>query len=381
MNKKQNKNTTHSNFITKYITNWSEYNRALILRGDISLLLPGRKENHIYDPKHIPTPSANDYRIMDEINVCITSSHSVGHPKKYSDELIMSILAIREVFQLPLRQTVGFIAFLYGSISLIYLLPDYSTLSRRMKKLEVDFTKRFTKDKDSGEYESIIDNNDEDGITLLVDSSGFKISGEGEWRVRKHGKTKRRDWTETHLGINHKKRDILALINTTAHVHDITQLEPLLHECKKRGVKVKMVIADGAYDAKKAYDLAKKFDFELVVPPRENAVEHLNSYHYQVYDTPGWEERNRVIRHIDEYGLDGWMADTDYHRRSLVENTFFRLKTIFSPSLKSKTKENQYTEQCLRAKLLNHFNSLGLPKYEYHYPNQNQTKQPVATPA
>lgn len=376
MNNKQNKNTTHTNLITKYIINWPEYNLALILRGDISLLVPRKADSFKYNPKCIPLPSTNDYGIMSDINIELEPSHSAGRPRKYSDELIMSMLAIREMFQLPLRQTVGFIAFLLGSISLIYLLPDYSTLSRRMKKLEVDFTKRFTKNKDTGEYESVIGDSDkEEGIVLLIDSSGFKIAGEGEWRVRKHGKTKHRDWTETHIGVKHKTRDIISLINTTAHVHDITQLEPLLRECKKRGIKVRAALMDGAYDAKLAYDLAKEFGFELIVPPRENAVEHLNSYHYQIYDTPGWEKRNEAIRHIEEYGLDGWKADTDYHRRSLVENTFYRLKVIFSPNLKSKTKENQYTEQCLRARLLNHFNSLGLPKYEYRYPNQNKTKR------
>ena len=104
---------------------------------------------------------------------------------------------------------------------------------------------------------------------------------------------------------------------------------------------------------------------DIIAPPPKNAVEHLNTgWHHQWYDTPGWEERNAVVRHIEEWGLDGWKADVDYHRRSLVENAFYRWKTIFGGNLKSRKEETQYTEQCLRAKIINKFNELGLPKYE-----------------
>ena len=84
---------------------------------------------------------------------------------------------------------------------------------------------------------------------------------------------------------------------------------------------------------------------------------------YLLYDAPGWEERNAVIRHIEEWGLDGWKADVDYHRRSLVENTFNRLKTIFGEKLRSRREETQRAEQCVRASLINRFNAMGLPRY------------------
>lgn len=338
-----NIDTTHINLITKVIKNWSEYNNALINRGNLDFL--------------IEEAIANDAFLIPNKTGC------VGRPKRYSDDLILLILAIREFFKLPLRQTVGYAAWLFGKLHLIYLLPDYTTLSRRMKKLKVDFTKRFL---------DVNKERDKEGIVLVIDSSGFKIFGEGEWKVRKHGKNKRRTWVETHLGINHKTRDIVTLLNTSAQVHDNTQVEPLLRQCKRKGLKVKIIIGDGAYDAKNTYELAKKYKAKLIVPPRKDAIEHINEGRdHQYYDTPGWEERNAVICHIEEYGLDGWMADVDYHRRSLVENTFYRLKIIFGPNLKSRNKDNQYTEQCIRAKLLNYFNTLGLPKYEYYYTNSN----------
>lgn len=332
MTNTKSKNTTHNNLITKSITNWPEYNKALIQRGDIGFLMEGALNNHVF-----AMPARNK---------------QVGRPRHYSDDLILLILTIRELFGLPLRQTIGFTAWLFGSLSLAYLLPDYTTLSRRMQKLEVDFTSHLRK---------------VEPIVLLVDSSGFKVFGEGEWKVRKHGYGYRRTWRETHIGVNYATRDIVALINTSAHTADITQTEPIVSECYKRGFTISSLIGDGAYDDHALYNFAHEHHFELIAPPHSNATERITYRKLDEYDTPGWERRNAVVRHIKEYGLDGWAADVDYHRRSLVETAFYRLKTLFGANLKSRTEKNQYIEQCIRAKLLNYFNSLGLPKYEYRY--------------
>lgn len=326
----ENKNITHNNLITKSIINWPEYNQALINRGNIAPL--------------IEEALSSNALIIDR------KSHQVGRPKRYSDELILLILTIRELFQLPLRQTIGFTAWLFGSLSLAYLLPDYTTLSRRMQKLNVDFTKHLKKD---------------EPITLLIDSSGFKVFGEGEWKVRKHGFSYHRTWRETHIGVSHQTRDIVALINTNAHAADTNQVKPIVTACYEQGFTIDSLIGDGAYDEHTLYNFAHEHHFEFIAPPCSNAVLRMVYNIHGEYDKPGWERRNAIVRHVQEYGLDGWKADTDYHRRSIVETTFYRLKTIFSPRLKSRTLDTQYVEQCIRAKLLNYFNSLGLPKYEY----------------
>lgn len=333
-----NVNTTHKHYITRKINNWSEYNKSLIERGNLSIFISEDiiKDGHVVVPKRANRP---------------------GRPQEYADELIELILTIGQLFHLPLRQLTGFMEFLYRLLGLAgNQVPDYTTLDRRAASITIRYSKTMEQDNRNGN----------EGIVMLIDSSGFKVFGEGEWMVRKHGATYRRTWRETHIAISHTTRDIVGLINTTAHVHDNTQLRPLLKKAQNNGYKVKTLIGDGAYDSKDNYLLGRKQCFEMIAPPRKDATEHLNTgRNHQWYDTPGWEERNAVIWHIEEYGLDGWMADVDYHRRSLVENTFYRLKAIFGDRLKYRTEARQYTEQCIKAKVLNKFNELGLPKYEW----------------
>lgn len=328
-------NTTRVKYSTKNVTkkhikkpnNWSEYNKALQNRGNISIYI---QEAIVNDAFTVPI-----------------QSRTVGHPKEYSDPLILLILTIRELFRLPLRQSVGFTEYLFDLMKIDAPLPDYSTISRRMGSLDIDFSHGFH-GKD---------------IVLLIDSSGFKVFGEGEWKVKKHGSSYRRTWRETHIAIDYKTRNIISVINTKANVHDNTQLRPLLHQAMKDH-EISTVIGDGAYDAKDNYSWGRKLGIEFIAPPPCDATTHMNMYHYQLYDKPGWEERNAVIRHIEEFGLDGWKTDINYHRRSLVENTFSRLKTIFGSNLKSRKEENQDVEQCIRVSLINRFNKMGLPRYD-----------------
>lgn len=329
--------TTHNNLITKTIKNWPNYNKSLQNRGNLSIFISEDilKDGHIVMPK---------------------KTGKAGRPMEYSDELIEFILTVGQLFRLPLRQLTGFMKFLYKLLNLdASKVPDYTTLDRRASHITVNYRR---------DSQQVVDNNE--GIVMLIDSSGFKVFGEGEWMVRKHGATYRRTWRETHIAINHATRDIVGLVNTTAHVHDNTQLKPLLTQVQANDYKVDTLIGDGAYDSKDNYLLGREQHFTMIAPPRENAIEHLNTgRNHQWYDTPGWEERNAVIRHIEEYGIDGWMADVEYHRRSLVENTFYRLKVIFGDHLKYRTTKRQYVEQCIKAKIINKFNELGLPEYKW----------------
>lgn len=345
--KKTNTNitTTHKNNNTKNaktakinnkkIKNWAEYNKSLINRGNLSIFISESviQDGHIIVPQKTGKP---------------------GRPTEYSDELIEFILTIRELFHLPLRQATGFLEFLFKSMGIISGSPDYTTVSKRMPSIKVRYQRKITQNI-----------NNKAGIVMLIDSSGFKVFGEGEWKVRKHGAGRRRVWRETHIAIDHETRDIIGFTNTSAHTHDNTQLLPLLRQVTQNNYKVQTVIGDGAYEAKDNYKLTAKFHASMIAPPHKNAVYHYDLKDGQLIDTPGWEERNKVIRAtMRAGGLENWKNEVDYHRRSLVENAFYRWKTIFGDNLKSRKEATQYAEQCLRAKIINRFNEFGLPKYD-----------------
>lgn len=329
----KNTNTTQEHHIIKKIKNWGKYTESLRNRGNIGVFI---SESIIRNDRIVPPKK----------------SHRVGHPCKYSEALIEFTLVIRELFHLPLRQTTGFVPYLFKLMHLSADVPDYTTLSRRAAKLHVQLKNLVSKSREAKEP-----------IVMLIDSSGFKVFGEGEWKVRKHGSSYHRTWRETHIALDWETRDFIELTNTSAHVHDNTQLKPLLKKASKNH-QVATIIGDGAYDSKDNYLLARKLGIKLITPPPKTAVEHLNFCRGEWYDTPNWKERNDVVRHIEEWGLDGWKADVDYHRRSLVENAFYRMKAIFGDRLKFRKVENQYTEQRLKAKIINKFNKLGLPEYE-----------------
>lgn len=330
------KNSKNAKNNRKKIRNWSEYNKSLKNRGNISIFI-------------------SETLIKDGCLIMPTKTGKPGRPLEYTDELIEFVLTIRELFHLPLRQATGFLEFLFGLMRIASGSPDYTTVSKRMPDIKVHYRRKIAQS---------VKNNA--GIVILIDSSGFKVFGEGEWMVKKHGASYRRTWRETHIALDYYTRDIIGFTNTDAHVHDNTQLEPLLKQVSESGYNISTIIGDGAYDSKDNYlEFQRKRQIEFIAPPPKNAIEHLNTgWHYQWYDTPGWEERNKVVGHIEEFGLDGWKNDVDYHRRSLVENAFYRWKTIFGGNLKSRKDNTQYTEQCLRAKIINKFNELGLPQYE-----------------
>lgn len=322
-------NTTQHNSTTnpvpKRIVNWSQYNKALVARGSITLLI----NRELASPK------------------CLFGGKELD-PKKcgrrfiYPDHIIQLIALMRELYRQPLRQVTSTALDLFGLMMLGTKVPDYTTISRRMKDLSVPLGAATYK---KGQ-----------NLVVLIDSTGLKIMGEGEWTIRKHGKHYARDWRKIHLVIDHASQDIVALETTHADAHDINGLKPLLNGCENEGARVGTVIGDGAYGSVAAHETAMKYGATMISPPTKRSVVH-----------PKCESaftRNEYIRSIHDLGLDVWKKEVGYHRRSLAETAMYRLKAAFGGSLRSKTEANQITEARLRAKLLNSFNILGLPKYE-----------------
>ncbi len=127
-----------------------------------------------------------------------------GRQPDYSDAAIQTCLTMKVLFGMALRQTTGFVESLLRLTGPDWAVPDFSTLSRRQKTLKVDIPYRGS-----------------DGpLHLLVDSTGIKVEGEGEWNARKHGGAKRRVWRKIHIGIDEKSLKIRAAEFTTSDVGD-----------------------------------------------------------------------------------------------------------------------------------------------------------------
>jgi hypothetical protein len=211
--------------------------------------------------------------------------------------------------------------------------PHYSTLSRRAATLEVKLP-RLAKGP----------------LHLAVDSTGIKLYGEGEWKVRLHGAEKRRTWRKLHLLIDHRTQEAVACSISEQYVLDRKELSGLLREVEREVVEV---LGDGAYDFHDCYKVIHARGARSVIPPRARA---------RVRGGPEFRDRNAAVLRGREVGRDEWKKEAGYHRRSLAETGMMRLKTIFSDKLKAREWRRQETELRLRCAAMNRMTSLGMPQ-------------------
>ena len=194
-------------------------------------------------------------------------------------------------------------------------------------------------------------------IDIVVDSTGLKVFGEGEWKMRKHGKSKRRTWRKLHLAINPETQEIEAETLTENGCDDASQVDPLLDQASP---STRAFYGDGAYDKWKVYHTLEKRGTKAIIPPQRNAKisQHGNSSQSPL-------SRDVAIRTIRRRGRRRWKEDIGYHRRSLSETAMYRMKCCFGDHLKNRSIPNQQTEARLRSKILNKFTHLGLPEFEW----------------
>jgi hypothetical protein len=308
------------------ITNWSAYNKALVHRGNITILINRALLGNV------PTKTGKP-----------------GHPVEYADAVILFLAQLREIMRLPLRQTIGLASSICQMAGLPMALPTYATLSRRLAALDVP-----------SNISRVMPNQ---SIIFLPDSTGLKVSGEGEWKVKKHGADTRRQWVKVHLGTDYTSRGIVAVKITDHYDHDGPELPRLLDQVPA-ACTVSEIVGDGAYGSKGLYDEAKARDIMLLVPPPKNAIWHGDIKNGQLVDAPGWETRNSYVRSCLRIGRKAWKHQSGYHRRSLAETSMYRLKRTFGGSLRSRTRPNQEAEVNIRISLLNLFASYGMPAYD-----------------
>lgn len=303
------------------VTNWKKYNESLVRRGDITLWFA---EDVIATWEH--------------------ANHAVkvGRPFTYSDTAIECLLALRELFQLPYRQTEGLGRAVVKLMEVEVAIPDFTSLAKRAAKLNVCLEVLPA----------------EGPIDIIVDSTGVKILGAGEWRSDAYRQPKRRTWRKLHLSVNAASQEIIAEILTSKKCDDAEAVPKILAQIDRPVAKL---YGDGAYDKWKLYDVLERAQIRPVIPPRRGAS---IKRHGNCAGKP--LARDEALRGIRRLGRRRWKQSVGYHRRSLVETSISRLKRAFGSRLKNKRFENQQTEARLRCKLLNRFTHLGLPKFRWN---------------
>ena len=280
------------------IRNWAAYNEALVQRGSITLWFDEASLSRWYGNERAGKP---------------------GRPTVYSDWTIQTALVLRAVFHLPFRALEGFVRSVMALMGKTLSVPDFSTFSRRQQTLKVTIPRRIV----PGEP-----------LHIAIDSSGLKIYGEGKWQHRVHEEGQRR-LRKRHLTVDTASKQVVACELTADFVTDDHVLPDLLGQMPEETIAT--VAADGAYDTRNCHGHIAARGAKALIPPRENAVE--------------WEPdhpRTQIVQAIQTRGRKGWKQASGYHRRSLAENAFFRLKTLFGPRLRNRTFRAQCTEAYCR---------------------------------
>lgn len=288
------------------VTNWGSYNEGLRSRGSITLW-------------------ANE-ETMKGWRQASSAVRGRGAQRFYSDTAIELCLVLRKVFHLALRQSQGFVRSIFELMGINERVPDYTTLSRRGGGLEVRL---------SAAGRAVTD--------IVVDSTGLKVYGEGEWKVRKHGAGKHRTWMKLHIAACAGTQQIEAFTLTTNAVDDASEVGALLGQI---GRPVRSLMGDGAYDKDKARKRLAKDNIRQVIPPQRNAVPDRKG-------RPHRAERDEAIREIAATGRKEWKVREGYHQRSKAETVMFRYKTILGGSLAARKPANQKTEVAVGCKILN----------------------------
>ena len=228
--------------------------------------------------------------------------------------------ATRRPVHLGFRQNQGLLGSMLVLLEVDLTVPNYTTLCRRQKTLSVDLGVARP----------------EQARHVVIDSTGLKVYGEGEWKVPQHGWSKRRTWRKLHLGLDERTGEVVATVLTDNATDDAAMVSALLDQVEG---KIAPVGADGAYDKRKVYQELVQRKITPIIPPRRDAViwQHGNG------KAPP-HPRDEALRYIRRHGRKKWKRDRGYHRRSKAENAMYRFKTIFGSSLWARTLENQQVE-------------------------------------
>jgi IS5 family transposase len=301
---------------TYHLRNWSQYNKALVRRGSLTLWL----SNEIISQWRETMPTGKR-----------------GAPRTYTETAILCMATLQEVYHLPLRATQGLMLSVIKLLDIKLAVPDYTTLCRRRRSLEVALPRRKK----------------QEPLHMVIDSTGIKVYGEGEWKVRQHGYTRRRTWRKLHIAVDEATREFVAVVVSTNSFKDSQLLPDLLAQVDD---EISQVSADGAYDSRNCYDLIRERKAGAAIPPQKRAHiwQHGNSKAER-------HIRDENLRRIRRVGRAAWKRESNYHRRSLAETQVFRVKMIFGERVSARSFEGQAAQLLVRCAALNRMTHLGMP--------------------
>ena len=291
-------------------TNWPEYNAALRRRGSLLVWLDR------------------------EMEWLAPASRRPGRPRTFSDAAIQFCLSLKVLFGLALRQTIGMVASLLKMAGLGWPVPDYSTLCRRQGTVTIQIPFRR-----SGAP-----------LNLLVDSTGVKMRGDGEWQVRKHGPGRRRQWRKVHLAMDAATGDIRGVEFTSSREGDSPVLPDLLDQIPP-DEQIGTVTADGAFDTRRCHSAITKRGATAIIPIRKNGRPWKE-------DCAAARARNEILRASRHFGRAFWKRLTGYHARSRIEAKMLCLKS-FGDRIAARDPDRQAAEIHTRIALMNRFSALG----------------------
>lgn len=318
---KAKKNTKKKNTTKKKykVRNWPEYNQMLVDRGRIDVWIEKGLLEQWYN------------------EASWEKKKKRGAPKTYSDLSIAITLQFGQVFHQRLRQIEGLLQSVFTLMGIELKVPDFTTLSRRGEVVPV-----------------ILPKETRDTVDIVLDSSGLKVYGEGEWKVRKHGWGKHRTWMKIHLMMT-PDGEIREAELTPNHISD-DEVAPVLLD--KEGAVISKVAGDRAYDKRKVYQVCQEKQIETIaIPPRKNARIWIHGNSRQ-----GVHPRDENLRIIRSQGRKAWKKQAGYHVRSMGENVYYRWKTILGDKLNARKFSTQRTEARIKAALLNRMRLLGMPE-------------------
>ena len=296
-------------------TNWKSYNKALKRRGSLLIWLD---KDMVWLPPKAGRP---------------------GRPPVFSDAAIQFCLMVKVLFGLPLRQTTGMVASILSMAGLDWPVPDFSTLSRREKTITVQIPSRRAPGP----------------LNLLVDSTGIKFLGDGEWLARKHGTHRRRQYRKVHLAMDTATGDIRAVEFTPSREGDSPVLPDLLDQIPE-GEQIGTVTGDGAFDTRRCHTAILERGGTAVIPIRRNG-------RLWKEDCPAARARNDILRATRRFGRAIWKRWSGYHVRSRIEAKMRCLKA-FGERIASRDPDRQTAEIHIRIALMNRFNELGTAEVE-----------------